>query len=126
MQMQSESLPQHAIQSYTPSSVRIDGKDYQQSLLLTANAILPELPITELNGLTHDLLMTWLKTTPKILIIGHEDPAVFLAPEIHLELMRAGIGVECMRIDAACRTFNILLSEERDVALILIYRVSGR
>jgi uncharacterized protein len=35
-------------------------------------------------------------------------------------LLTRGIGVECMDNQAACRTYNILMTEGRKVALALI------
>jgi uncharacterized protein len=44
----------------------------------------------------------------------------FPPPHYSVELLSRGIGVEIMANDAACRTFNILLSEDRQVLLALL------
>jgi uncharacterized protein len=35
-------------------------------------------------------------------------------------LIQSGVGVEVMDVQAACRTYNILLAEERRVAAALL------
>lgn len=121
MQIQSETLPKNAIQSYTTESVRVNGQDYSQSLLITAQELVSNLPLHKLAELHATLLPNWLNKKPRILIIGHQEPSAFLSAEAHLSFMKTGIGVESMHLDAACRTFNILLSEDREVALLLLF-----
>lgn len=127
MQIQAETLPQHAIQSYTSTSVRIAGETYTDSLLVSAESIHSPLPLHTLAELNPEVLLAQFRQHPKILIIGHcESSTLFLSPEHHLTFMRQGIGVECMSLDAACRTFNILLGEHREVALLLILPLTCR
>jgi uncharacterized protein len=55
-----------------------------------------------------------------ILLIGC-GPKFSLPPKVLREELRvAGISMEWMDTGAACRTFNVLLSEERRVAAALI------
>ena len=56
----------------------------------------------------------------EILLIGC-GPKFLLPPKVLREELRAaGIGLEWMDTGAACRTFNVLLTEERQVAAALI------
>ena len=57
---------------------------------------------------------------PEILLIGCGPASALLAPAIRRMLEEAGLGVEIMDTGAACRTFNVLLSEDRAVAAALI------
>ncbi len=45
----------------------------------------------------------------------------FPRPEVLRPLVQAGVGVEVMDVQAACRTYNILASEERRVAAALLF-----
>jgi uncharacterized protein len=56
----------------------------------------------------------------RVLLIGTGDSIAPIPAEIRTSLKQAGIGVEIMDTGAACRTFNVLLSEERSVAALLI------
>jgi uncharacterized protein len=44
----------------------------------------------------------------------------FPRPEIMRPLVQSGVGVEVMDVEAACRTYNILVAEERKVAAALL------
>lgn len=57
---------------------------------------------------------------PEVLLIGTGLRQVFLAPEITQPLLAMGIGVETMTTQAAARTYNILMSEERRVLALLL------
>ena len=57
-----------------------------------------------------------LALSPEVVIIGTGKKQLFLDSEISLALTSQRIGVEYMDTAAACRSLNILLSEERAVA----------
>jgi uncharacterized protein len=57
---------------------------------------------------------------PEVVLIGTGARQVFLAPHITQPLLKLGIGVETMTTQAAARTYNILMSEERHVLAILL------
>lgn len=55
-----------------------------------------------------------------VLFVGTGADVAYLPDELVDRLQDAGIGVEAMASPAACRTYNVLLSEGRRVALALI------
>lgn len=57
---------------------------------------------------------------PEVLLIGTGSRQIFLAPDIIGPLLQLGIGVETMTTQAAARTYNILMSEERRVLALLL------
>lgn len=57
---------------------------------------------------------------PEIIIFGTGWTPRLPPRELVFALARKGIGFECMDTPAACRTFNILVSEDRDVAAALL------
>ena len=56
---------------------------------------------------------------PEIIVYGAGWDPVLPPRELTFALARQGIGFEVMDTPAACRTFNILISEERDAVAIL-------
>lgn len=52
---------------------------------------------------------------PEVVLLGTGERQRFPTPEVLQPLARAGIGVEVMTTAAACRTYNILMSEGRRV-----------
>ncbi len=57
---------------------------------------------------------------PEIVLLGCGARFRFPSPAVLAPLYGAGIGVEVMDTRAACRTYNILLSEGRRVVAALI------
>jgi len=56
-----------------------------------------------------------------ILLLGTGARQRFPHPRLTASLARARIGVEVMDLKAACRTYNILVAEERKVAAALLF-----
>ena len=56
-----------------------------------------------------------------IVLLGTGRRQRFPHPRLTAALARAGIGVEVMDLRAACRTYNILVAEERKVAAALLF-----
>lgn len=56
---------------------------------------------------------------PEIILVGTGEFQQFLHPRIGAFLSQQGIGIEVMATAPACRTFNILQSENRQVWAIL-------
>lgn len=55
-----------------------------------------------------------------VIFIGTGVEIAHLPPAFRTALEEAGVGVESMASPAACRTYNVLLSEGRRVGLALI------
>ncbi|GBD43472.1 hypothetical protein HRbin40_00945 [bacterium HR40] len=109
------------IQSYRPGGFTVSGIRFAGSLLLTAERVWPT-PVTHIHEveLAHLAPLFDTATGTDLLIFG--TGAVFVLPSAALlgELRRRGIAVESMATAAACRTFNLLVSEERRVAALLV------
>jgi uncharacterized protein len=57
----------------------------------------------------------------EIVLLGTGARQRFPNPRLTAPLAQAGVGLEAMDLKAACRTFNILVAEERTVALALLF-----
>ena len=63
----------------------------------------------------------FLELKPEVLLFGTGAKQQFARPELYRELIKARIGIEFMDTSAACRTYNILVAENRKVvAAVLI------
>lgn len=110
----------YAIRGYGPGEVRINETVYRRSLILTrtrldANWDPP--PISEWAPAELDPL---LAHDPEILLLGTGARLHMLGTPFLAHALRHGVGLEVMDTAAACRTFNILVSEDRRVAAGLI------
>lgn len=58
--------------------------------------------------------------SPEVVLLGTGEKHQFLHPKMTKSLTARGIPLECMTTAAACRTYNILMSEGRNVLAALI------
>lgn len=79
-------------------------------------------PVTSMSELNLDALAPILAAEPRpaVLLLGCGKGVSVVPREIKAALRDAGIVVEPMDTGAACRTYNVLLTEGRDVAAALI------
>ena len=58
---------------------------------------------------------------PEVVLLGTGEKIRFPHPRLTRALAQARIGIEVMDNHAACRTYNILMAEERKVAAALLF-----
>jgi uncharacterized protein len=57
---------------------------------------------------------------PELVIVGTGPTQTFAAARFGAKFMRAGVGYEVMNTGAACRTFNVLVAEQRRALAVLM------
>jgi uncharacterized protein len=109
----------NSIQSYSERGIVIDDKLITRSVLVTPDTVREWTPrcVTDL-GKEHFAEIAALQ--PGIVILGTGATLVFPPAQLLVGLQNQGIGVEVMANDAAIRTFNVLLSEDRRALLALL------
>ncbi|SFV76851.1 Membrane protein [hydrothermal vent metagenome] len=55
-----------------------------------------------------------------LLIIGTGSMPKFLSGKQLVEIQQMGVNTECMNSESACRSFNLLLSDVRNIGLLLL------
>lgn len=92
---------------------------YRNNLGLLPDSVIENWPDRPLSELTEKYLQPILDPSPEMLIIGTGWTNSFAPRELVFALARRGIGLEVMTTPAACRTFNILVGEDRLPGAIL-------
>jgi uncharacterized protein len=110
----------HFIRSVDEQGIRVGESRYTRSLIISADHLIDDWPVQTVDSLTEESLKPILNLAPEILLIGTGLKQVFLEPQMTVFLYQQEIGVEVMTTDAACRTFNVLVSEERSVVAALM------
>ncbi|HLS05648.1 MAG TPA: MTH938/NDUFAF3 family protein [Wenzhouxiangella sp.] len=108
------------IRGIEPGRVFVTDQWYSNSLLVGAHYLKHDWPVVELGDFTAEIAAPLVELGPELIIVGAGRRQQFLAPEIQHIFLQAGIGVECMTLDAAARTFNVLMSEDRRALAALI------
>ena len=98
----------------------VNRQRFERSLVVLPERIIPDWPATSFEALAPEHLAALAGLDLEIILLGTGARLRFPRPEIMQSLMRSGVGVEVMDVQAACRTYNILLAEERRVAAALL------
>jgi len=102
------------INGYFAGGFRIAGVRHQGPLIVH-----PEHCGPWSGEISFELLAELLSADVELLIIGTGSVFELVEPALRLALRERGIAVEAMTTPAACRTFNVLLTEGRKVAAAL-------
>ena len=105
------------IQSYGDGRFSISEKKYDHPLLVFPQYTVPWLPIDEKN-LRLDDFEKVLSAEPAVdtLLLGCGKVTMFIPLLLRDALKDRGVVLEPMDTGAACRTFNVLLGEDRRIA----------
>ncbi|NNG05832.1 MAG: hypothetical protein HKM95_17255 [Inquilinus sp.] len=109
------------VEAYRPGGFRVAGRDVQGSVLVFAERTLPW-PVSDPAALSETVLAPVIDADPPVdvVLIGCGERMVQLPTSLTARLRAAGIGADSMSTAAACRTYNVLVSEGRGVAAALI------
>ena len=108
------------IRAYRAGEIRINDAVYHEAVILTASAILNESALRQVSDLGAEHRARILSLGPEVVLLGTGQHQTFPNPSFGAEFLRLGIGFEVMDTGAACRTFNVLVAEQRRVVGILL------
>lgn len=103
-----------------PDGIRVGERFFSRSLILSASEVVPDWSATDVALLDLEALAPALQLAPEILILGTGARIHFPASALFAALAARDIGLEVMDTAAACRTYNVLVTEERPVVAALI------
>jgi uncharacterized protein len=108
------------IDSYGAHSFHVSGAGYGGAILVFPDKT-ESWPVTALDDVTAETLRPVIEHGGvEILLLGCGKRMHPVRPALRQALRQAGIVVDAMDTGAACRTYNILLAEERRVAAALL------
>jgi uncharacterized protein len=110
----------NAFTGYGEGYVLVSGQRRATSLLVMPERLLDWAPASfaELSE-AHFALIVELR--PEVVLLGTGAKQRFPHPRLTAPLARAGIGLEVMDVQAACRTYSILAAEDRVVVAALLF-----
>jgi len=103
-----------------PGRVWVGSAPFMTSLLVPwADPVLPW-PVQTFDELNAELFDQIARLDPELVIFGSGTRLRFPRPQWLQALIGRRVGVETMDTPAACRTYNVLVSEQRSVVAALI------
>ena len=110
------------IRGYSPEEIRIGEQHLRASCIVTADTLVTDWAPASFAELRAEHLEAILALKPELVLLGTGTTQRFPPTQIRSTLTERGVGLEVMDLGAACRTFNILVQEERRVAAALFLR----
>jgi uncharacterized protein len=120
MRFAQETPEGYAISAFAAGEITINEEVIRENVVITPERIIRDWLPERFEDLEAAHLMRLLELDPEIIVLGTGETLRFPAPEITAGALTRGIGVEVMDTGAACRTYNILHSEGRQVVVALL------
>ncbi|MBK7016840.1 MAG: Mth938-like domain-containing protein [Sulfuritalea sp.] len=108
------------ITGYDAGFIAVNGRRLTRSFLLTPKRLIEDWSPAGFDALGEADFESIATLGCPVVLLGTGARQRFPAPVLMRSLIDRGIGVEVMDTHAACRTYNILMAEGRDVAAALI------
>ncbi len=112
----------NTVTAYGPGYIEINAQRHESAVLIQPES--PVLPwgAVQFDDLTADHFEALIEHEPEVVLLGTGARQRFVHPRLTTALAQRRIGIESMDTGAACRTYNILMTEGRKVlaAVLLI------
>jgi uncharacterized protein len=110
----------NAVLACTDKEVRLRDRVVCGSVIITRDAIIGGWRPPAPEALTLQDFESLLTLAPEVVLLGTGSRQHMPPPALYAAFASRGIGLEVMDNRAACRTYNVLLGEFRDVAIALM------
>src|SRR3970282_2446926 len=100
---------------YQGGLIFINCEHYTSSLIISPGKVIPDWPPSVFTDLASQHIEQIIQLKPEIIILGTGQQLYFPAPELIARIFEFEIGFEVMDTGAACRCYNLLASDKRNV-----------
>lgn len=111
---------QNLITSYDVDTIAVNGMAYRSSLIVTPQTVIEPWPFNDISMLDTTAIESLAEFADSIIVLGTGPKQRFPASTVLREFRARGMAVEVMDSHAACRTYNILVTEARKVVAALM------
>jgi len=119
VQLTRDAIPTHLIRAWEPGRIRIAERWVAGHVLITPERIVEGWAVATPAGLVLEDLSEALTSQPEIVLLGTGPTLLWPEADLVGALAARGVGLEIMGTPAACRTFNVLVHEQRRVVAAL-------
>lgn len=113
---------QNLITGYEDDFIEINRQRYFTNTIVMPDSLSADWSAITLGALDNTHFATLAQSKPEVVLLGTGTHHQFIHPKLYQALTAQGIPLECMTTAAACRTYNILMSEGRNVAAALFLK----
>ena len=116
---------QYIIRRYTETSITVNDEELFSSAIVMPDRLIRNWEVSKPAHLELAHLGEILDWKPEIILLGTGNTLQFPSGELIATVTRKRIGLEVMDTGSACRTYNILSSEDRRVAAAIMLETAG-
>lgn len=109
----------HAITAFSQGSITIDHQVYTNAVLVTPTEVTHS-HINHFDQIDEATLNELLALNPEVIVIGTGTKAHLPTRQMLNLAQTKSIGIEVMPTDSACRTYNLMSSDERRIIALLL------
>jgi uncharacterized protein len=107
------------IRSYSATELRIGAQRITRSCVVSATQLITEWPPATFADLQPEHLPVIFALEPELVLLATGTVQRFASATLRGAFAQRRVGLEVMELGAACRTYNVLVQEERRVAAAL-------
>lgn len=108
------------VRSVGEEGIRVRDDYINSAFILSGQQLISDWNVVKVQDIDQENLQAVFDLQPELVIIGTGETQVFLPAAIQALFFKRGIGFEVMTTGAACRTFNVLVTEGRKVVAALL------
>lgn len=110
------------IRSYADGALCIGEQRFDRAVMVGSTLLDRNIPVQSPLELREEHLVTLFAEPPELVLIGWAGGQFFLPAQQRSWFLERRIGLEMMELGAACRTYNVLVQDERRVIALLFPR----
>ena len=108
------------IRRYGADFIVVGEEEIRGSCIVTAATLARDWPPRSVAELTLPHLAPLFELQPEVVVLSTGPSQIFPRAFLRAEFAKRKIGLEVMEIGAACRTYNVLISEERNASAAIL------
>jgi uncharacterized protein len=116
----SNTANQKIFTAHGPGYVTVSGTRYEHPVVVTPQQVFTDWPPQDFAALAESHFAYLLALQPEVVLLGTGSRQQFPHPALYRQLVAANIGVEIMDTAAACRTYNLLMADDRKVVAAIL------
>ena len=108
------------IRRYGADFVVVGEEEIRRSCLVGPTTLTRDWPPRVVDDLTVAMLAPLFELAPEVVVLSTGATQTFPRAALRAEFAQRRIGLEVMEVGAACRTYNVLVAEERKVVAAIL------
>ncbi|TDR22654.1 Mth938-like domain-containing protein [Marinicella litoralis] len=108
------------IKSAAADSCVFESQTYHHSIIIPFNGEVMACDLISVDELNQQIVQQLCDYHPEVIILATGSSIIFPTTELLDPLVKLNIGLEVLHNEAAARTFNILLAEDRKVVCLML------